>query len=87
VEVTHDEATNAAIYRERLETLEKEARLKSLQRSPGGHSHSHDSAIDSDLQEWETEHVDIDMVSFFNCGSENKFWFLIGRYGLSLLLS
>ena len=26
-----------------------------------GHSHSHDSAIDSDLQEWETEALDIDM--------------------------
>ena len=49
--------------RERLDTLEKEVRLKSLQRSPGGHSHSHDSAIDSDLQEWETENIDIDMVS------------------------
>ena len=45
--------------RERLETLEKEIRIKSLQRSPG---HSHDSAIDSDLQEWETENIDIDMV-------------------------
>ena len=27
------------------------------------HSHSHDSAIDSDLQEWETEMVDLDIVS------------------------
>lgn len=47
--------------RERLEALEKEVRIKSLQRSPG-HCHSHDSAIDSDLQEWETENIDIDMV-------------------------
>eukprot|EP00094_Tigriopus_californicus_P004988 TCALIF_04803-PB protein Name:"Similar to DLG5 Disks large homolog 5 (Homo sapiens)" AED:0.05 eAED:0.05 QI:159/0.84/0.87/0.96/0.93/0.93/33/0/2582 len=46
--------------RERLESLEKEVRLKSLHCSPG-HSHSHDSAIDSDLQEWETENIDIDM--------------------------
>ena len=50
-------------FRERLESLEKEIRIKSLQRSPGGHSHSHDSAIDSDLYEWETDHVDLDMVS------------------------
>ena len=46
--------------RERLEAVEKTLRMKSLQRSTG-HSHSHDSAIDSDLQEWETEAVDIDM--------------------------
>ena len=46
--------------RERLEIVEKSLRMKSLQRSTG-HSHSHDSAIDSDLQEWETEAVDIDM--------------------------
>ncbi len=50
-------------FRERLEAVEKDARLASLQRSPGGHSHSHDSAIDSDLQEWETENIDLDMVS------------------------
>ena len=42
-------------FRERLETLEKEIRIKSLQRSPNSHSHSQDSAIDSDLHEWETE--------------------------------
>ena len=65
------------MYRERLEGMEKESRLKALlHRSPpahaaaaaaaaaaavGGHSHSHDSAIDSDLQEWETENVDLDL--------------------------
>ena len=49
-------------FRERLDALEKEIRIRSLQRSPGGHSHSHDSAIDSDLYEWETDHVDLDMV-------------------------
>ena len=53
-----------AFYRERLDSLEKEVRIKSLQRSPAGHSHSHDSAIDSDLQEWETENIDIDMNGF-----------------------
>ena len=47
--------------RERLDGLEKEIRIRSLQRSPGGHSHSHDSAIDSDMYEWETDHVDLDM--------------------------
>ena len=46
--------------RERLEIVEKSLRMKSLQRSTG-HSHSHDSAIDSDLQEWETETLDLDM--------------------------
>ena len=50
------------IFRERLDGLEKEIRIRSLQRSPGGHSHSHDSAIDSDMYEWETDHVDLDMV-------------------------
>ena len=50
-------------FRERLDGLEKEIRIRSLQRSPGGHSHSHDSAIDSDMYEWETDHVDLDMVS------------------------
>ena len=54
--------------RERLEAVEKTLRMKSLQRSTG-HSHSHDSAIDSDLQEWETEAVDIDM------GGLGKFYF------------
>ena len=70
-------------YRERLESLEKEVRLKSLQRSPGGgHSHSHDSAIDSDLQEWETENIDINMVSshrkmhFLCIFTEEKFHFI-----------
>ena len=51
--------------RERLESSEKEARLASLQRSPGGHSHSHDSAIYSDLQQdtssWETVDVNVDI--------------------------
>ena len=83
--------------RERLEALEKEIRIKSLQpRSPGtppalidlhsvhyflienvchvsyfftgggagSHSHSRDSAIDSDMTEWDTEHLDIDMTEF-----------------------
>ena len=53
--------------KERLETLEKENRLKSTsssRNSPGHHhgghhSHSHDSAIDSDLQEWETEAIEL----------------------------
>ena len=48
--------------RERLEIVEKSLRMKSLQRSTG-HSHSHDSAIDSDLQEWETETLDLDMAA------------------------
>ncbi len=47
-----------------MEALEKELRIKALHRFPAAHSHSHDSAIDSDLQEWETENIDIDMNGF-----------------------
>ena len=35
--------------------------------NPGGagsHSHSRDSAIDSDLAEWDTEHLELDMTEF-----------------------
>ena len=35
--------------------------------NPGGagsHSHSRDSAIDSDLAEWDTEHLELDMTDF-----------------------
>ena len=49
--------------RERLENVEKTLRMKSqLHLSANGHSHSHDSTIDSDLQEWETEAIDLDMA-------------------------
>lgn len=50
--------------REKLEGMEKEMQLKTLQmhRSPStNHGGSKDSAIDSDLQEWDTEHIDVDM--------------------------
>ena len=30
----------------------------------GSHSHSRDSAIDSDLAEWDTEHLELDMTEF-----------------------
>ena len=30
----------------------------------GSHSHSRDSAINSDMTEWDTEHLDIDMTEF-----------------------
>ena len=36
--------------------------MKSQLQRANGHSHSHDSAIDSDLQEWETEAIDLDMA-------------------------
>ena len=36
--------------RERLEAVEKTLRMKSQLQRVDGHSHSHDSAIDSDLQ-------------------------------------
>jgi hypothetical protein len=41
---------------------EKETRMQQFRTV--GHNHSHDSAIDADLQEWETEILDIDLVSF-----------------------
>lgn len=40
--------------------MEKESRSQQFQAA--GHNHSHDSAIDSDLQEWETEILEIDLV-------------------------
>ncbi|XP_059475211.1 disks large homolog 5 [Neocloeon triangulifer] len=46
--------------KEKMEAqLEKEARLKQLHAV--GHNHSRDSAIDADMQEWETESFDIDL--------------------------
>ncbi|XP_063244378.1 disks large homolog 5 isoform X2 [Bacillus rossius redtenbacheri] len=38
---------------------EKETRMQQFRAD--GHNHSHDSAIDADLQEWETEILDIDL--------------------------
>ena len=67
--------------RERIESVEKDARMRMLQRSVG-QSHSRDSAIDTDLQvvrgsakginstlifqDWETETLDIDMGRISN---------------------
>lgn len=39
---------------------EKETRM--LQLNTTGHNYSHDSAIDTDLQEWDTEMLNIDLV-------------------------
>ncbi|XP_017769494.1 PREDICTED: disks large homolog 5 [Nicrophorus vespilloides] len=39
--------------------MEKEAQLNQFRDM--GHTHSHDSAIDSDMQEWETEILEIDL--------------------------
>ena len=48
-------------YREKYEFInDKEARKSQL--NSVGHNHSRDSAIDADLQEWETETVDIEIV-------------------------
>lgn len=48
-------------FREKYETLvEKEARKSQL--NGVGHNHSRDSAIDADLQEWETESQEIEIV-------------------------
>lgn len=50
------------IDREKYETLmEKEAHKNRL--STNEYSHSRDSAIDADLQEWETETLELDIVS------------------------
>ncbi|GAB6028550.1 hypothetical protein CHUAL_002693 [Chamberlinius hualienensis] len=48
--------------REKIETqIEKESRLKHL--NSIGHNHSRDSAIDSDMQEWEIEILEIEISS------------------------
>lgn len=50
------------LFREKMEAeQEKETRMQQFRTV--GHNHSHDSAIDADLQEWETEILDIDLVS------------------------
>lgn len=50
------------LFREKMEVqLEKETRM--LQLHAASHSYSHDSAIDADLQEWDTEMLNIDLVS------------------------
>lgn len=43
--------------------VEKEARKSQL--NGVGHNHSRDSAIDADLQEWETETQEIEIVRSF----------------------
>ncbi len=48
-------------FSEKLDSLqEKESRKTQL--NPVGNNNSHDSAIDTDLQEWETEVLDFDIV-------------------------
>merc|ERR1719150_270933 len=51
--------------RDKIGNVEKETRMRMLQRSIG-HSHSRDSAIDTDLQDWETETIDVDMGRISN---------------------
>ena len=51
--------------RDKIENVEKETRMRMLQRSVG-HSHSRDSAIDTDLQDWETETIDVNMGDISN---------------------
>lgn len=43
--------------------LEKESRMKQL--NSVGNNHSRDSAIDADMQEWDTENVEVSLVSFY----------------------
>ncbi|XP_065226709.1 disks large homolog 5 isoform X2 [Planococcus citri] len=50
------------VLKEKMEAqFEKENRM--LQLNTTGHSYSHDSAIDTDLQEWDTEMLNIDLNS------------------------
>lgn len=63
--------------------LEKEARMKQLHAV--GHNHSRDSAIDADLQEWETETFDMDMVSLV-LASESSFLINIYQISISVIL-
>ena len=51
------------VAREKYESLvEKESRKSQL--NSVGHNHSHDSAIDADLQEWELETLRFEIVSW-----------------------
>lgn len=42
--------------------MEKENRM--VQLHTVSHNYSHDSAIDTDMQEWDTEMLSIDLVSY-----------------------
>ena len=54
--------TTVCDCREKYESLlEKESRKNQL--NSIGHNHSHDSAIDADLQEWELETLHFEVVS------------------------
>ena len=53
--------------------LEKESRM--VQLHSVSHNYSHDSAIDTDMQEWDTEMLSIDLVSkhnFIGLGSSSS---------------
>lgn len=53
--------------KEKIEAqLEKENRVQQFHAV--GHNHSHDSAIDTDMQEWETEILDIDLTGLASDG-------------------
>ncbi len=77
--------------------LEKENRM--LQLSTAGHSYSHDSAIDNDLQEWDTEMLSIDLVRHTftplncllppkkrKCSKSNFLRILIGNFTLNWMV-
>nr|CAD7452581.1 unnamed protein product [Timema tahoe] len=53
---------------------EKETRIQQFHAD--GHNHSHDSAIDADLQEWETEILDIDLSGL--ASDDNLGFILVG---------
>nr|CAD7404625.1 unnamed protein product [Timema cristinae] len=61
--------------REKMEAeQEKETRIQQFHAD--GHNHSHDSAIDADLQEWETEILDIDLSGL--ASDDNLGFILVG---------
>lgn len=50
--------------REKMEAdQDKENRIQQF--ASVGHNHSHDSAIDADLQEWETKILELDLVRIY----------------------
>lgn len=61
-------------FRERMEVqLEKEARLLQLQATS---RYSQDSAIDSDLQDWDTEILNIDLVYIISNNQIIQYFFI-----------
>ena len=52
------------IFRRKYEELLEKENRKNQLNSSVGHNHSRDSAIDTDMHEWETETLEFDIVRF-----------------------